>query len=545
MKGLVFDIQRFSLHDGPGIRTTVFLKGCSLNCFWCQNPEGLSGQPELMFTAGFCVGCGSCVSACPNGAHLLADGQHLIDREACTVCGRCVDACLPQALRLVGKEMTTGEVAAVVLEDVPYYRCSGGGVTLSGGEPLCQPDFAAGVLGACKTGGVHTALDTSLDAEWETIEPLLPHVDLMLIDLKTCDAATHREATGAGNERIVANYERLGARDVPVIVRVPVIPGLNDTEEDIAAIADLAARNANLQRIELLPHHRLGESKRDGLGLARPSERLPDIHPEKLRLLAAAASRLGLEARCLGAKFDGRAEPAPKAPPFGTDLPGALTPLSYERRLAAIRCRKLEHTAVKRKAGPRDVDDWGQIPLDGTEFHFTPETEHPKGYVLGPRDCGRNFHRFLRACPTYVDPMSSLLGGYYVTFNQYVSGWDPEAYWRHLVPEIDKYAIVDGIGNTQHFLSDVQIGLELGLGGLLAKIGKYRAVNTGEDQQAFYDGLEEFVRGVQDWVANHVDAARAMASDEQDATLRQDLAEMAKMNARLTTEPPRTFREAL
>ncbi len=541
MSGRVFDIQRFSLHDGPGIRTTVFMKGCSLRCFWCQNPEGLSAWPELLYTAAFCAGCRACVKACPNGAHHFVEGHHEIDRRACTACGACVAACLAGALRVAGQEMDVADVVAAVREDEPYYQRSGGGVTLSGGEPLCQAEFAGRILVGCRAAGIHTALDTSLDGDWTAVRSLLPHVDLLLIDLKTRDDDAHRRATGTGNERILANYRRLGDCDVPIEVRVPIIPGLNDTVEAIGVVAELAATNRNLRRIELLPHHRLGETKREALGLP-PVGRVEQVSPQTLRRLAEAAGRAGVEARCAGMPADSARE---RVAAIGSSGGGGSSAWTYDRRLDAIRRRKLEHAASKRQAGPKDVDDWGLIPLDGIEFHFTPETDHPKGYVLGPRDCGRNFRRFLAACPTYVDPASSLLGGYYVTFSGYVTGWEPEAFWRHLAGEIGTYGIIDGIDNVQHFLPDVRIGLELGFGGLLEKIGKYRAIHTDDDPQAFYDGLEAFVRGVQEWIANHVHAARALADDEPDGDVRQNLLVMAEMNARLVESPPETFREAL
>ena len=536
LRGRVFDVQRFSLHDGPGIRTTVFLKGCSLACFWCQNPEGLRAETQLLFTPSFCLGCGACFAACPNAAHARQDGRHVIDRAACTACGRCAASCPAQALRIVGKDLTVQEVLQAVLEDEPYYRASGGGVTLSGGEPLCQADFAAALLAECRGRGIHTAVDTSLAAPWADVEKLLPHTDLLLVDLKVADAERHRQVTGATNEHILANLGRLQAADVPMIVRMPIVPGVNDTPEAVSAVAELAARGRGLRYLELLPLHRLGETKCEGLGLPVRTRDLPPVGREKLRSLAAAAAACGVEVR--GFVGNGQAVSAVAAQP---PAPGEL---SFADRLEAIRRRKLEHTAVKREAGPRDLDDWGQIPLQGRAFHFEPQTDHPKGYVLGPRDCGRNFRRFCQAVPTYVDPMSSLLGGYYVTFDRYVTGWDPEAYWAHLAPEIEKYGIIDGIGNTQHFLSDVGIGLELGFGGLLRKIERYRRINTAADHQAYYDGLTEFVLGVQDWIRNHVTAAGEMAAAEDRPQLRRNLEEMAEINARLATDPPQTFREA-
>jgi formate C-acetyltransferase len=233
--------------------------------------------------------------------------------------------------------------------------------------------------------------------------------------------------------------------------------------------------------------------------------------------------------------------------PSKDDKNGSGTPraMSFQERLNAIRETKIWHTSVKQQAGPRDNDDWGQIPITTEEYHFQPITDHPKGYVLGPRDCGRNFRLFLEAAPPYVDRRSSLLGGYYLTFNQYVTKWDPDRMWSHLVEEQKKYRIVHGIDNTQHFLPDSQIGIDLGFGGLLEKIERYRKINTAEEQQAYYDGLTEFVHGIQGWIGSHVEEARRMAAEETNPQWKANLRQMAEMNERLITEPPSTFQEVL
>jgi formate C-acetyltransferase len=524
MRGVVFDIQRFSLHDGPGIRTTVFLKECPLRCTWCQNPEGLAADPELLYTASACAGCRACAQACPRGAHQFADGQHAILRDRCRLCGACAQACLTSALRLTAHTHTVRQVLDAVLEDAPYYA-GGGGVTLSGGEPLLQPAFAAAVLAACRAHGIGTAVDSSLCAPWEAVADIVPLADVLLVDIKHLDDGTHRAATGVGNARILDNLRRLAGAAVPLIVRVPVIPGFNDFDEAIADIARFAAGLGTVQRLELLPHHRLGDAKRAGMGL--PADEAPaPLGAERLAHLRQVAAAQGV---CVA----GVEPPRPQ----GISLPADL-----DARLDAIRARKHEHTARKRADGPRDVDDWGQIPLGDLPFAFSPESDRPDGKVLGPRACGANFRRFLAACPTYVDPNSSLLGGYYLTFNEHVTGWDPAHYWTHLAPDIRKYGIIHGIDGTQHFLPDVTIGLELGWGGLLAKTEHFRAKNPARAD--YYDGLAEFVRGVQDWIARHVEAARAMAADEGDPLLRDNLATMADLNERLVGEPPTTFVEA-
>lgn len=530
MKGTVFDIQRFSLHDGPGIRTTVFLKGCSLRCAWCQNPEGVRAGPELMFTRGFCINCGECVNVCPNGVHRMEAGVHSMDRSRCVVCGRCAAACVPQALRVAGRDMSVADVMDVVREDRIYYGQSGGGVTLSGGEPLIQAGFAAELLAACGRAGFHTAVDTALNVDWEAIEQVVPCTDLFLVDIKHMDPVRHEQATGRDNAAILANLRELDLRGAALAIRVPVIPGFNDRDEDIGAIAETAAALKNVRYLELLPYHKLGEPKRDALGGPAPMRGVPTLSREVFERLVRVAEAKGVKVRGkrrvdAAINVRGRAE-------------------QWQQRLDAIHALKLRHTAEKQKKGPRDIDDWGDIPLEGKSVTFRSETTHPKGYVLGPRDCGRNFRRFLEAVPTYVDRNSSLLGGWYLAFSQFVTGWDPENYWSDLAPEFKKYGIIHGIDNNQHFLPDVKIGLDLGFDGLLAKIGECRKINTGDEAQAYYDGMIDFVKGIQGWIRRHAGAAREMAVGESEGWAKQNLLEMAEMNERLAGGIPRTLREA-
>ena len=193
-EGMVFDIQRFSIHDGPGIRTTVFLKGCPLRCRWCHNPEGIPPEPMLSFTPSRCVGCGRCLEACPRKAHQNRGGEHTLDRSLCQVCGRCAEACCSGALEIVGKRMSVEEVLREVLSDRAFYETSGGGMTLSGGEPLLQGDFCEALLGEAKRQGLHCCVETSGLATWELIDRLRPLVDLWLYDLKETDAQQHRDA---------------------------------------------------------------------------------------------------------------------------------------------------------------------------------------------------------------------------------------------------------------------------------------------------------------------------------------------------------------
>ncbi len=245
MRGVIFDIKRFAVHDGPGIRTTVFLKGCALRCAWCQNPEGVSRAIELWHFENRCAGCDECIGRCPEGA-LSSSGRGaaphvLIDRERCLRCGRCVEVCPSGAQAHVGREVAADEVIEEVLKDRVFYEESGGGVTLSGGEPLCQPEFSLELLRSARRAGIHTVVDTALCGPRDAVEALVSAADLLLVDLKIADTRAHRRWTGEGNEGIRANFElaasRRQSRQRSMIVRVPLIPGVTATEENVRNIA--------------------------------------------------------------------------------------------------------------------------------------------------------------------------------------------------------------------------------------------------------------------------------------------------------------------
>ncbi len=301
--GLVFNLQRFSIHDGPGIRTTVFLKGCPLRCFWCHNPEGLRPRLEVQFTPSRCIACGACVRACQHGAQELGPHGRLYHRDRCVTCGACVAECFAEALQLSGREMTVEQVKAEVLRDRAFYESSGGGVTLSGGEPLLQPAFTLALLQACRAAGLHTAVETTTQTRWENLRAILPFVDLFMVDIKHLDSRQHQAATGVANHRILANIRRLAATSKPILFRTPVVPTVNATVPEIQAIAEFvrelsAARPAGAPplALELLPFHRLAADKYTSLGLDDRAAHL--IPPSKAAMaeLVQAARAVGVPA---------------------------------------------------------------------------------------------------------------------------------------------------------------------------------------------------------------------------------------------------------
>lgn len=262
--GVVFNIQRFSIHDGPGIRTTVFMKGCPLRCFWCQNPESQSGRPEILLDRRKCTLCGACHTVCPNGAVRLEESGPVFDRHICRGCGRCAVVCPSEARSISGKRMTVEEVMREVLKDLKFYENSGGGVTLSGGEPLAQPDFARLIFKGCKQAELHTTLDTCGYAPWPDIEKLLEYVDLVLFDIKHLDASKHQEAAGQDNLLILENARKI-LKLKPMRIRVPLIPGFNDSSEAVSGIAAFVKSELGCRDLDLLPYNRMGEVKYDFL----------------------------------------------------------------------------------------------------------------------------------------------------------------------------------------------------------------------------------------------------------------------------------------
>ena len=291
--GLIFNIQRFSIHDGPGVRTTVFFKGCALRCFWCHNPEGIRSRPEVLFTPERCIGDAECVAVCPHSAHEFTDGVHAFHRLCCDACGDCVDSCYANALELSGRQRSVDDVLAEILADRAFYETSGGGVTLSGGDPLVQPAFTAALLQACKAEGIHTALETAAHCRWETLAGLLPLTDLVMMDIKHMDPGRHEAATGVSNERILANARRLAESGVSLIVRIPIVPGVNDTPAEIAAIAGFV-RSLDGPALELLPFHRLAENKYRSLGLTYMASALTPPSKEQMEHLTVAAAACGV-----------------------------------------------------------------------------------------------------------------------------------------------------------------------------------------------------------------------------------------------------------
>ena len=265
MKGRIFEIKRFAVHDGDGIRTTVFFKGCPLKCVWCHNPEGISGQAQLAYFSHKCIHCGECATVCSTGAHTMEGGAHHFDRDRCTACGRCADVCLGDALTFYGKEYAVEELLPILLKDKEFYQNSGGGVTLSGGECLLQADFCAALLKALKENGVHTAVDTCGMVARGAIDKVLPYTDVFLYDVKALDAVTHARWTGQENGQILDNLLYLDEQNAAVEIRIPYVPDFNDKEME--SIGAFLGKLRCVEKVRVLPYHNLAGSKYASLGI--------------------------------------------------------------------------------------------------------------------------------------------------------------------------------------------------------------------------------------------------------------------------------------
>jgi pyruvate formate lyase activating enzyme len=289
-QGTLFDIKRYAIHDGPGIRTTLFFKGCPLRCWWCHNPEGIASEPELILKPNRCLDdCDLCLADCPEKALSKPDGRIRVDRDRCRVLGRCAEACPTEALEVVGKTRTVDEVMREVRKDRIFYERSGGGVTFSGGEPLQQIEFLAALLEECRKDNLHTVVDTSGHAPYERLEGIRDAVDLFFYDLKHMDPAKHREMTGVSNEVILDNLRRLAETDSRIQIRVPVVTGVNDNIDHTRRMAEFLASLPGIRDISLLPYHSMGSQKYKNLDVSCPN---PDAEPPSEDTMAGMRAAL-------------------------------------------------------------------------------------------------------------------------------------------------------------------------------------------------------------------------------------------------------------
>jgi pyruvate formate lyase activating enzyme len=296
--GRIFDIKRYSIHDGPGIRTTVFLKGCSLRCLWCHNPESVDPGPELMHWPGRCSRCYACIEACPKGAIAKdAAGAVVIDRKVCDLCGKCAEACLYDAMQMVGRETSVEDVLAEVEKDRVFYEQSGGGVTLSGGDPFVQAAFAEALLDGCRSRGIRTAVDTAGFSKNDVLDRLASKTDLILYDLKCMDDARHKELTGVSNVSIIDNLKRLAAGRTEVWVRIPLVAGVNVDDDNIRRTIAFLSSLKTIRRVGILPYHSGGLEKARRIGRENNFRKFETPSEERIAAIEAAFREAGFEVR--------------------------------------------------------------------------------------------------------------------------------------------------------------------------------------------------------------------------------------------------------
>ena len=278
----IMEIERFAIHDGPGLRTTIFLQGCPLRCPWCANPESQTISDKLLYNTTKCVLCGTCIKNCPTQSIKLIDGKIVINRDTCIKCRLCADNCLAEAIYFIGQTKTISEIMKIILKDKEYYEVSNGGVTISGGEPFVQYDVLCALLSECKNNGIHTAIETTGDTDWEKIEKVQDKIDLFLYDMKHIDPEKLKEVPKGNGNRILSNLKKLASLcPEKIIIRVPVIPSFNYDEDTINGIINFAIDN-KIKEVNLLPYHNLGKSKYEHLGLTYPMGDIPMLKKEEL-----------------------------------------------------------------------------------------------------------------------------------------------------------------------------------------------------------------------------------------------------------------------
>lgn len=297
VQGLIFDIDRYAIHDGPGVRCLVFMKGCPIRCLWCSNPEGQEFFPEVAYFPGKCIGCGTCVEACPQNAIEMVGGRPKTDWDLCKNCGACTEQCYAGARKLFGTTVSSDELFERVKRDIVFFRNSGGGVTIGGGEAVAQPEFVTEFLKICKGENLHTAIETCGYCPWKNLKEIAQYTDLVVYDIKQMDPEKHKMYTGVSNKRILENLIKLSRENVDLLIRIPVIPGHNEDEENIRLTTKFVMEELDLarfERLELLPYHKLGAFKYTRLGRTYSLNSLQAPSDEKMEALKKIVESFGL-----------------------------------------------------------------------------------------------------------------------------------------------------------------------------------------------------------------------------------------------------------
>ena len=292
---LVLNISRMTIHNGPGIRTLILFKGCPLHCCWCSTPESQKSEPEIAVYPAKCIQCGECVPVCPLNAVHLVDGKLSLDRSVCNACGKCAEVCNAKAIEVLGHRMTVAQLITEVKKDEIIFKHSRGGVTISGGEPLFDADFALNLLRAFKKEGISTGVDTCGQIPWSALEPMLPYVDFFLWDIKHMDPEKHKTLTGVSNKLILSNAVAVSEKKVPIYIRIPIIPSCNDSEENIRATCEFAKKLSSVVEVDIMPLHHLGKARYESLNLPYPIGNLALIPDDVMQGIKRLIESYGLK----------------------------------------------------------------------------------------------------------------------------------------------------------------------------------------------------------------------------------------------------------
>lgn len=560
----VFDVQRFCVHDGPGIRTVVFLKGCSLRCCWCQNPESIEARPQIAFFADRCLDCLACVHACRNGA---ANPQApRIDRSHCQACGACTEACPSEALRLVGTRLSPEALLPRIEADRPYFETSGGGVTLSGGEPLTQAHAAASLLALCRDADIHTAVETSGAVPWTAFERALPHSDLFLFDLKAAGDELHAELTGSPAQRIIANAERLLEAGAEVLFRMPVVPGLNDGEACLEAMAQLLHRLGRPE-LTLLRYHRAGEDKIkaiDGdqarLGIDPPSAatalkraaaRLegrgisitlqrgePQAHQPQERLFAERVHRLRRVVQSSSPQVC--AERAVLVTEYFRNRNNRRKPMLIQKAEA------VRHVLTKRGATIWDhellVGNFSSKRVGGSVF---PEL-HGVAMMEDLFVFSRRQVNPLRLEDAERRALGRSVLPFWLTRFLALRAFSLPRALRFIVDQLrGRRYLINESGGISHLVPDYGALLRLGTRGIAAEAKQRAATAIDDEQREFYAAVQIACEGLEALAAGHAEAARRLARDEADPQRRAELQAIGQVCERVPRLPAETLHQAL
>jgi formate C-acetyltransferase len=559
---LVFDVQRFCVHDGPGIRSVVFLKGCPLRCRWCQNPESLLPQPEIAFYADRCLGCMECAAACPNQA--IMTGATRVDRSLCQTCGACAEACPHVALRRVGWQVSPQDLHRQVLADRAYFDASGGGVTLSGGEPLLQPDAAAELLSLCHDSGLTTTVETSGAVPWESLDQVRPHVDLFYYDLKAGGETWHRELTGSGQDRIIDNAERLIDSGADVQLRMPVVPGLNDSDDSLNGVARHLERLGR-PAIRLLRYHRGGEAKISRIDSRQPALGYDSRSSEEA--LEQAAEKLSCAGINVTIEGEGRPEIERNSfsdrvwrlrsavnscqPAVCAERAMLVTSYFKERRNRRKPVVVQKGEALRRVLGRRQTTIYDDELLVGCY-----SSKRVGGSVLPELHGVAMMEDLLAFGSRQINPLKigaaerRTLGlkvmPFWLTRFLTIKAFPLPKALRFIKDQLTaKRYLINESGGISHLIPDYAKLLRLGTSGIAAE-ARTRAETTDDSSaKNFYTGVEQVCRGLEEMAAGFVETARRQAAAEADEQRRHELEQIATVCERVPRQPATTFQEAL